>query len=153
MTQQLILELPDNLYNAVKWTAESNAKTPSEWVLAQLPQLLPARVFDGVGNGNYHNDEHDNGQALLDGEDVGFSAEEQALIKKEKEAMEASWQAYLAEVEEMRRRPPMTKEESAAHVREALFRMGGGHTLSDEEVLELAMSEEIAEENLEMDLC
>ncbi len=49
------------------------------------------------------------------------------------------------------RRPPLSKEESAAFVRDLLFRMEGP-PLPEDEAIELAMFEELAEENLGWDI-
>lgn len=45
MTQQLTLELPDDLYEEVKRAAHANAQTLNEWLLSHLPDLLPTSFF------------------------------------------------------------------------------------------------------------
>jgi len=43
MSQILTLELPDEVYEAVKKAAEAKGKTPAEWVTESLRQRLPVR--------------------------------------------------------------------------------------------------------------
>ncbi len=42
MSQKVLLVLPDQLYEAVRQTAEVEGHTPAEWIVAHLPELLPA---------------------------------------------------------------------------------------------------------------
>ncbi len=42
MSQTLMLELPDEVYKAVKKAAGATGKTPAEWIAADLCQRLPA---------------------------------------------------------------------------------------------------------------
>ncbi len=42
MSQTLMLELPDEVYEAVKRAADATGKTPAEWVTESVCQRLPA---------------------------------------------------------------------------------------------------------------
>lgn len=138
MTQHLTLELPDDLYAAVEQAAQANAQSPDEWLLRQLlrqlPALLPATV-SAEGNGADHG---------------LWTAEEEAQFAAEEAACEAEWQQNLAEMEELRRRPPPSWEQARAEVEEILASWRG-KPMTEEEAVELAMSEEIAEWNLDLD--
>ncbi len=58
MGHQLTLELPDEIYEAVKKAADATGKTPTEWIVTDLRQRLPARDerlrrhFGSVRSGN-----------------------------------------------------------------------------------------------------
>jgi hypothetical protein len=134
MSQHLTLELPDDLYAAVEQAAQANAQSPDEWLLRQLPALLPATV-SAEGNGADHG---------------LWTAEEEAQFAAEEAACEAEWQQHLAEMEELRRRPPPSREQARAEV-EAILASWRGKPMTEEEAVELAMSEEIAEWNLDLD--
>jgi len=134
MSQHLTLELPDDLYAAVEQAAQANAQSPDEWLLRQLPALLPATV-----------------SAEDNGADHGlWTAEEEAQFAAAEAACEAEWQQHLAEMEELRRRPPPSREQARAEV-EAILASWRGKPMTEEEAVELAMSEEIAEWNLDLD--
>lgn len=127
MSHIITLELPDALYAALERVAQAHAQAPDAWLLAHLPELLPATA-----------------PAAADDTERGpWTAEEEA-------AFEAEWQQYLAETEALRHSPPPSREEARAQVRAIIAEMGGT-PLSEEEAIELAMSEEIAEWNLDLD--
>src|SRR5712692_9077960 len=48
MSQTLTLELPDEMYEAVKQAADATGKPPAEWITTRLPQLLPSREAQEV---------------------------------------------------------------------------------------------------------
>ena len=43
MSQSLTLELPEEIYEAVRKAAEASGKPPAEWIATHLHQLLPSR--------------------------------------------------------------------------------------------------------------
>lgn len=131
MSQVVTLELSDELYAALEQAAQADAQSPDAWLLAHLPDLLPTPV-NGDAKGPAHG---------------LWTAEEEAQFAAEEATFEVEWQQHLAEIEELRRRPPPSAEEAYAHVVQTLQRWSPTY-LPVEEVLELALSEEIAEENL-----
>lgn len=72
------------------------------------------------------------------------------MYDEEVAKIEADWQQHLAEMEEMRRQPPLSHEEALAFVTEVLKSWSPTY-LPEDEALELAMSEEIAEWNWDLD--
>jgi len=134
MSQRLTLELPDNLYTAVEQAARTNAQSPDQWLLARLPDLLPVSF-----------------RLAENGETYGlWTAEEEAQFAAEEATFEIEWQQHLAEMDVMRHCPPPSAGGARAQVRDILADMGGP-PLPAEAALELAMSEEIAEWNLNQD--
>lgn len=133
MSHQITLELSDELYAAIERAAQRAAQTADAWLLAQLPALLP-----------------DTAEITPPDLDELWTAEEQAVFAAQAAVIEAEWQQYLAETAALRHRPPPTLEEAQTQVREILTAIGGT-PLPEEQAIELAMSEEIAEWNLKLD--
>jgi hypothetical protein len=134
MGRRLILELPDKLYAAVEQAARPDAQSPDRWLLDQLPALLSATM---------HIADNDTDQSL-------WTAEEEAQFAAAEAAFEAEWQQHLAEMEELQHRPPPSREAARAEV-QAILAKWRGKPMNEEEAIELAMSEEIAEGNLDRD--
>ena len=129
MSRHLTLDLPDDLYAAVEHAAHANAQSPDEWLLRQLTMLLPVPVRNGTNDGVW-------------------TAAEEAQFAAEEAAFEAEWHQHRAEMEELRRRPPSSREEARARV-EAILASWRGKPMTEDAAIELAMSEEIAEWNLD----
>lgn len=79
-----------------------------------------------------------------------WTEEDEALFVAEEAAFEAEWQQYLVDVQAMQHRPHPTEEEARDHVLRVLKTWSPTY-LPHHEALELAMSEEIAEWNLDLD--
>ncbi|NJP04187.1 MAG: hypothetical protein HC837_00435 [Chloroflexaceae bacterium] len=136
MSRLLTLEVPDELYAAMERAAQANAQSLDAWLLRYLPLALPISL-----------------PVETHAADTTLSPEEAAmaaLIAAEHAATEADWRQYLAEEEERRQRPPLSREEARAEL-EAILAKWRGEPITSEQALELAMSEEIAEWNLDLD--
>lgn len=134
MSQRLTIELPDEMYVALARVARDAAQSPQEWLLQHLPELLPATLEPGT-----HNNEH----SL-------WTAEEEAWFAAEAAAFEAEWQQHLVEMETLRHQVPASPEAAHTEVERILADMAGSR-LAEADAIELAMSEDIAEWNLDLD--
>jgi hypothetical protein len=135
MSQTITLELPDALYAAVQQAAQAHNQTPDEWLLDHLPDLVSDITN---GNGGSDPDMHAADEAAY-----------WAAVAAQQADLDAEWAAVEAEVAAARRNPPPP---DAAEARvDAILSRWRGKPMTEEEAVELAMSEEIAEWNLDLD--
>jgi hypothetical protein len=113
MSQTLTLELPDEIYEAVRQAAEATGKPPAEWITTNLSQLLPAR------------EAMETRLALAKAKEEAI-AQMAAKLGKTREDVAAEWRARYGS----KRAPQFTEDERRA-ARERLRRYAGALSSGD----------------------
>jgi hypothetical protein len=132
MSQTITVQLSDELYAAVQRAAQINDQTPDEWLLAHLPDLLAGAT-----------------SAIHDGAVVPDAADDWAELEAEQADLDLEWAMLEAEVAAARRNPP--PPEDAPERVAAILASWVGKPMSEADALELAMSAELDEWNLDRD--
>lgn len=133
MSQTITVQLSDELYAAVQRAAQINDQTPDEWLLAHLPDLL-AGATSAIQN-----------SAVVPPDD----ADDWAEIEAEQADLDLEWAVLEAESAAARRNPP--PPEDAPERVAAILASWVGKPMSDADALELAMSAELDEWNLDLE--
>ena len=112
MSQTITIDLPDEMYARVEEAATASGQKPEEWLLGALPALLPA-------------------------EPASSDEEEPAFWHMPD--IDAEWEALQAELAR-RRSTPRSREQARAET-EAMLAHWFSSPMTEQESLELAMSE------------
>ncbi len=128
MGRTITLQLPDVLYAAIQQAAQTEHQTVEEWLLVRLPDVVA-----GATGGN---------AAAVTPDD----AEDEPEIELEPADLDLA--LFMQEAEIAARHKPAPTEDAAASITAILANLAGT-PLSEAEAIELAMSIELDEYNLD----
>jgi hypothetical protein len=131
MGRTITLQLPNALYAAIQQAAQTEHQTMEAWILARLPDLVTGATVGNVGNAAAEtpDDAEDDPESEFEPADLDLAL-------------------FMQEAATAARYRPAPTEDPVASVTAILANLAGA-PLSEADAIELAMSRELDEQNLD----